>query len=188
MSTPAPSAAGPSAPSPSRSRTRRNATDTYLTVTLGTEYFALPILRVREIIGITEITPVPRMPTHVRGVLNLRGKVIPVIDLRRRLGFEPVPDHKRTCIVIVQAGNGADQIQVGAVVDRVSEVRDIPPGAIEPPPRMGNAIDLACITGVGKNGKQVVMLLDIDRVAGREEIAAAAAAPNVPAAVPAKKD
>jgi purine-binding chemotaxis protein CheW len=158
-----------------RSRTRRNATDTYLTFALGEESFALPILRVREIIGITDITPVPRMPAHVRGVLNLRGKVIPVIDLRRRLGFEPIADHKRTCIVIVQAGTGADAILIGAIVDRVSEVRDIPPTAIEPPPRLGANVDLACITGVGKSGKHVVMLLDVDRVAGRDEIAAAAA-------------
>lgn len=157
-----------------RSRTRRNATDTYLTFALGDENFALPILRVREIIGITDITPVPRMPPHVRGVLNLRGKVIPVIDLRRRLGFEPIPDHKRTCIVIVQAGSGADAILIGAVVDRVSEVRDIPPGSVEPPPRLGSGVDLACITGVGKSGKHVVMLLDVDRVAGRDDITSAA--------------
>jgi purine-binding chemotaxis protein CheW len=157
---------------PPRSRTRRNATDTYLTFALGDESFALPILRVREIIGITDITPVPRMPPHVRGVLNLRGKVIPVIDLRRRMGFDPVPDHKRTCIVIVQTGTGTDAILVGAVVDRVSEVRDIPPSQIEPPPQFGAAADLGCITGVGKGGKHVVMLLDTDRVAGREELAA----------------
>lgn len=155
---------------PPRSRTRRNATDTYLTFALGDESFALPILRVREIIGITDITAVPRMPPHVRGVLNLRGKVIPVIDLRRRLGFEPAPDHKRTCIVIVQTGTGAEAILVGAVVDRVSEVRDIPPGAIEPPPQFGSAADLGCITGVGKGGKHVVMILDTDRVAGREDL------------------
>ncbi|HAT09948.1 MAG TPA: chemotaxis protein CheW [Planctomycetes bacterium] len=155
---------------PPRSRTRRNATDTYLTFALGDESFALPILRVREIIGITDITPVPRMPAHVRGVLNLRGKVIPVIDLRRRMGFEPVPDHKRTCIVIVQTGSGAEAILVGAVVDRVSEVRDIPPSQIEPPPQFGAIADPGCITGVGKGGKHVVMLLDTDRVAGREEL------------------
>jgi purine-binding chemotaxis protein CheW len=95
-----------------------------------------------------------------------------VIDLRRRMGFDPVPDHKRTCIVIVQTGTGTDAILVGAVVDRVSEVRDIPPSQIEPPPQFGAAADLGCITGVGKGGKHVVMLLDTDRVAGREELAA----------------
>lgn len=156
-----------------RSRTRRNANDTFLTFSLGDENFALPILRVREIIGISDITPVPRMPPHVRGVLNLRGKVIPVIDLRRRLGFEPVADHKRTCIVIIQAGSGQDAILVGTVVDRVSEVRDIPPASVEPPPRLGSGVDLACITGVGKSGKHVVMLLDVDKVAGRDELTSA---------------
>lgn len=161
---------------PPRSRTRRNATDTYLTFALGEESFALPILRIREIIGITEITPVPRMPAHVRGVLNLRGKVVPVVDLRCRLGFKPVPDHKRTCIVIVQIGAGADAFLVGLVVDRVSEVRDIPPTAIEPPPQFGHAADNDCITGVGKSGKHVVMMLDTDRVAGREELAQPTAA------------
>ncbi len=160
---------------PPRSRTRRNATDTYLTFALGDESFALPILRIREIIGITEITPVPRMPPHVRGVLNLRGKVVPVVDLRCRLGFKPVPDHKRTCIVIVQVGAGAEAFLVGLVVDRVSEVRDIPPTAIEPPPQFGPVADNDCITGVGKSGKHVVMMLDTDRVAGREEVTTPAA-------------
>jgi purine-binding chemotaxis protein CheW len=162
--------------SPPRSRTRRNATNTYLTFALGEESFALPILRIREIIGITEVTPVPRMPEHVRGVLNLRGKVVPVIDLRRRLGFKPAPDHKRTCIVIVQLGTGAEIILVGLVVDRVSEVRDIPPTAIEPPPQFGPVADNDCITGVGKSGKHVVMMLDTDRVAGREVLVQPAAA------------
>jgi purine-binding chemotaxis protein CheW len=169
------------APAPSRSRTRRNATDTFLTFALGDESFALPILRVREIIGITDVTPVPRMPAHVRGVLNLRGKVIPVIDLRRRLGFDPLPDSKRTCIVIIQTGTGTEAVQIGVVVDRVSEVRDIPPSAIEPPPQLGASVDLACITGVGKSGKHVVMLLDADRVAGREELAVSASHPALSA-------
>jgi purine-binding chemotaxis protein CheW len=165
---------------PPRGRTRRSAAETYLTFALGESAYALPILRVREIIGIGDITPVPRMPVHVRGVLNLRGKVIPVIDLRRRLGLDPVPDHKRTCIVIVQTGTGADLILVGAVVDRVSEVRDIPASAIEPPPAFHASGDLQCITGVGKSGKQVVMLLDVDRVAERED--AALAHPPAPSA------
>ena len=155
-------------PVQTRSRTRRNATDTFLTFALGDEHFALPILRVREILGITEITPVPRMPAHGRGVVNLRGKVVPVIDLRLRLGFAAVPDHKRTCIIIVQTGTGPEAIQTGLVVDRVSEVRDIPASAIEPPPSFGVQIDPSCITGLGKSGKQVVMLLDVDRAAGRD--------------------
>ncbi|HAT10909.1 MAG TPA: chemotaxis protein CheW [Planctomycetes bacterium] len=161
---------------PARSRTRRNATDTYLTFALGEETFALSILRIREIIGIIGITPMPGMPPHVRGVLDLRGKVIPVVDLRCRLGFTPVPDRKRTCIVIVQVGNLADAILVGLVVDRVCDVRDIPPSAIEAPPHFGQVADASCITGVGKCGKQVVMLLDTERVSGREEFALPTAA------------
>lgn len=153
----------------------RSAANKYLTFVLGTEHYGLPILKVQEIIGILDITPVPRMPSHVRGVINLRGKVIPVIDLRLRFGIEASADSKRTCIVVVQirpSGSG-DTVTMGMVVDVVSEVQDIPSDQIEPAPAFGTTVDTAYILGVGKLGKRVVILLDIDRVLTATELATA---------------
>lgn len=156
-------------------RRSRSAANKYLTLVLAKEHYGIPILKVQEIIGVQEITPVPRMPPEVRGVINLRGKVIPVIDLRLRFGFPAAADTKRTCIIVVQlspaAGSPPDTppIIMGAVVDQVSEVQDIAPDQIEPAPAFGNsAKDGATIAGVGKVGKRVVMILNIDQALGRE--------------------
>ncbi len=126
----------------------------------------MPILKVQEIIGLQDITPVPRMPNEVRGVLNLRGRVIPILDLRSRFGLERGEDTKRTCIVVVQVTGTAGPVIMGVVVDQVSEVQDIPPEQVEPAPALGASVDTAFIAGVGKVGKRVVMLLDIDRALG----------------------
>jgi purine-binding chemotaxis protein CheW len=154
----------------------RSAANKYLTFVLGSEHYGLPILKVQEIIGILDITPVPRMPAHVRGVVNLRGKVIPVIDLRLRFGIDAQADTKRTCIVVVQIrpAAGADPVTLGMVVDVVSEVQDIPADQIEPAPAFGTTVDTAYILGVGKIAKRVVILLDIDRVLTSSEVATAA--------------
>ena len=154
---------------PKSGRRSRSAANKYLTMVLGGEHYGLPILKVQEIIGLQDITPVPRMPSEVRGVINLRGRVIPVIDLRTRFGMERGEDTKRTCIVVVQVG-GAQPLTMGVIVDQVSEVQDIPPEAVEPPPAFGTAVDTSFIAGVGKIAKKVVMLLDIDRVLGAAEI------------------
>lgn len=149
-------------------RRNRSAANKYLTVLLGREHYGMPILRVQEIIGIQEVTPVPRMPPEVRGVINLRGRVIPVIEMRRRFGMPTVPDTKRTCIVVLTAkqaaGSDGAPTVVGMVVDQVSEVLDIPADQVEPPPPLGASIDIACISGVAKVAKGVVMLLDVDLV------------------------
>jgi len=112
---------------------------------------------------------VPRMPSEVRGVINLRGKVIPVIDLRMRFGMPSAEDTKRSSIVVVQvtaADPKAAPVVMGLVVDQVSEVQDILPEQIEPPPNFGGGVDTTAVSGVGKSGKNVVLLLDIDRLLG----------------------
>jgi purine-binding chemotaxis protein CheW len=157
------------------SRRTRSAANKYLTFVLAKEHYGIPILKVQEIIGVQEITPVPRMPPEVRGVLNLRGKVIPVIDLRLHFGFASIPDSKRTCIIVVQlshaAGEDGSPVIMGAVVDQVSEVQDIPPDQIEPAPAYGShSHDRETIAGVGKIGKRVVMILNIDQALGREAV------------------
>jgi purine-binding chemotaxis protein CheW len=154
----------------------RSAQHKYLTFILGSEHYGIPSLKVQEIIGVQDITPVPRMPPFVRGVINLRGKVIAVVGLRERFGQAHAADTKRTCIIVVQAARSAGApVTLGCVVDQVQEVVDIPPEQIEPAPTFGAAIDTSFIQGVGKIAKRVVMLLDIDRVLSEQELAATAA-------------
>lgn len=165
-------------PTPARTHSRsRSATDKYLTFVLGREHYGLPIRKVQEIIGLQEITPVPRLPPFVRGVINLRGKVIPIVDLRLKFAMERGEDTRRTCIVVVQIERPeAPPVTMGVVVDHVSEVQDIPPEQVEPPPSIGGAVDSAFINGVAKVAKRVVVLLDIDRLLSHQEIAQAATA------------
>lgn len=142
----------------------------YLTFVNGDEEFGLGILKVQEIIGIMKVTRVPRVSDYIRGVINLRGKVIPIIDLRRRFGLEPAEDTDRTCIVVVQVSRNDDEVTMGIVVDQVSEVLDVAASAIEPPPRFSTAVDTNFLLGIGKIGEKVIMLLDIDRVLRPEEM------------------
>ena len=146
--------------------------DKYLTFTLGEEEYGLEILKVREIIGLMEITRVPRMPEFVRGVINLRGKIIPVIDLRLKFGMAAADDTRETCIIVVDL----EGTNMGVVVDRVSEVLDITADEVEETPEFGAAVDTAFIMGMGKAGDRVVMLLDIGKVLSGEEVAAIAGA------------
>ncbi len=138
----------------------------YLTFTLGDEEYGLEILKVREIIGLMEITNVPRMPNFVRGVINLRGKVIPVIDLRQKFGMERADDTKETCIIVVDL----DGLLMGIVVDKVSEVLDIQEQDIEETPTFGVSVDTEFIMGIGKAKGKIVIVLDIRRVLTAEEI------------------
>lgn len=146
----------------------------YLTFRLAAEEYGLQILKVQEILGLMSVTRVPRTPPFIRGVVNLRGKVIPVVDLRRKFRLPVVADTKRTCIIIAQIDRADGALTLGAVVDQVSEVQNIPPEAIEPPPAIGQAIDTAFITGLGKAGRKVVVMLDIDRVLSDSETRAVA--------------
>jgi purine-binding chemotaxis protein CheW len=140
----------------------------YLTFALGNEEYGLEILKVREIIGLMEITLVPRMPAFVRGVINLRGKVIPVVDLRLKFGMEKLDDTVETCIIVVDLG----EMLMGVVVDKVSEVLDIPGGDIEATPSFGVQIDTEFIMGIGKAKGKVIIVLDIRKVLTSEETSA----------------
>lgn len=136
----------------------------YLTFELGAETYGLEILKVHEIIGIMPVTSVPRTPDFVRGVINLRGKVIPVIDLRLKFEMESLEDTERTCIIVVQVSRADRDVTMGLSVDEVAEVLDVGAAQIEPPPSFGTAVDTEFIMAMGKIGEKVVMLLDVDKV------------------------
>lgn len=165
----------------------------YLTFALGKEEFGLRILSVREIIGLMEITAIPRTPAHVRGVINLRGQVISVIDLRSRFGMSPAKPGEQTCIIVTEAvvpaqsggEGGVRKVCSGIVVDRVCEVLSIPSDQVEDAPEMGLAVESRFILGMGKVGQAVKILLDIDRVLAFDAAAADAEPGIEPVAVPA---
>ncbi len=139
----------------------------YLTFCLGNEHYGIPILRVREIIGMIPITPLPRTPEYVRGVMNLRGRIIPVIDLRTRFGLAAGEATKESCIIIVDAHESeTEQLLTGIVVDTVHEVQDIAAESITPPPEFGAAVPLDYVRAMGKAKDHVVVLLDIAEVLG----------------------
>lgn len=136
----------------------------YLTFLLSGEEYGVDILKVREIIGMMEVTKVPQTPDFVEGVINLRGKVIPVIDLRSKFGLPRATYDERTCVIVVDVG-----MMAGIIVDTVQEVRDIPADDVEPPPSIGASVDTTFILGMGKVKDDVKILLDIDNVLGSDE-------------------
>jgi purine-binding chemotaxis protein CheW len=142
----------------------------YLTFKLGPESYGIGILKVQEIIGMMAVTRMPRTPAYVRGVVNLRGKVIPVLDLRLKFGMETRQDTERTCIIVVQLQSSGSMITMGIIVDEVSEVLDVAAEQIEPPPTFGVSVDVSFILGMGKVGQKVVLLLDADRILMRQEL------------------
>lgn len=138
----------------------------YLTFVLCGEEYGVGILKIREIIGIMNITPVPQVPSYMKGVINLRGKVIPVIDLRLKFGFQEVEHTKETCIIVIDVGNKL----TGVIVDTVVEVINVDSGEFEPAPHFGNGVDTEIILGMAKIKEKVKILLDIDKVLGSVEI------------------
>ena len=136
----------------------------YLTFSLDNEEYGLEILKVREIIGLMEITRVPRSPHYIRGVINLRGKVIPVLDLRLKFDLEAAVDTDQTCIIVVEVQNQDMSLMAGIVVDSVSEVLDIKSGEIEDTPQLGNGVETEFILGMAKVKEEIKILLDIDSV------------------------
>ncbi len=142
----------------------------YLTFELGAEIYGLEILKVQEIMGMMGVTQVPRTPDFVRGVINLRGKVIPVMDLRLKFCMEKIEDTERTCIIVVQVDSEDSQITMGIIVDEVSEVLDISTEQIEPPPSFGTQVETDFIMGMGKIEEHVVILLDVDKVLSSGEV------------------
>lgn len=141
----------------------------YLTFRLGKEDFAIQVLKVREIVGIQDITAVPQMPGYVKGVINLRGKVIPVVDLRLKFGLEEREYTQRTCIIVVQVHHAGVPIQTGIIVDEVSEVLNLVGTEIEDTPDFGDDVGTPYLLGMAKVKGNVKMLLDIDQVLANAE-------------------
>lgn len=137
----------------------------YLTFILDNERYSVPVLKVREIMRLSPITPVPRMPPYIKGVINLRGKIVPVIDLRERFGLQVATDLDRICVIVVQfdTADGATQL-MGMIVDVVEEVSQFNTEDLELPPDFGGSIDTRFITGMAKSKGTVKTLLDIDRL------------------------
>ena len=141
----------------------------YLTFTLGEEKFALEISKVHEVVDYTHITRVPRMPSHLIGVINLRGNVVSVVDLRLKLGMKSVEKTADTCIVIMEVNMDGDLLQMGALADSVHEVIQLHLGQISPPPKVGIKLNPEFIRGIGKRNDNFVIILNIDKVISRDE-------------------
>jgi len=152
----------------------------YLTFTLADEEFALDISKVREVLDYTTITKVPRMPDFLRGVINLRGNVVPVVDLRMKLGMPPTERSVSTCIVITEIEMDGETVHIGALTDSVQEVLDLDDSQIQPPPKFGSKIDIEFIRGMGKRDDRFLIILDIDRVLTGEEVTALQHVEEVP--------
>jgi purine-binding chemotaxis protein CheW len=138
----------------------------YLTFRVEDEEYGIEILYVIEIVGVQDITKVPNMPHYVRGVINLRGQVIPVIDVRDRFGMPSRDYDARTCVIVVRI----DDVMVGMVVDTVNEVREIPASSISEPPKVGGAQAQDFIKSMGRVGENVLILLDVMKLIGKEEM------------------
>lgn len=141
-----------------------------LTFSLGSEGYGVSILKVKEIIGMMDITPVPRTPDFIKGVINLRGKIIPVMDLRMKFGMDQEKYDERTCIIVAEIVLKGVQKLLGVVVDMVSEVVTIYNDQIEPPPEYGTSAEHSSILGIGKIKDRVVIILDIDEVFQCEDV------------------
>jgi purine-binding chemotaxis protein CheW len=142
----------------------------YLTFVLGAEVFAIGILAIKEIIEYTSVTDVPMMPRYLRGVINLRGVVVPVVDLSVRFGRTPSPVTKRTCIVIIEVNTQGERQDIGVVVDAVNAVLDIPPTDIEPPPAFGTHLRADFIHGMAKVERKFIVLLEVNHILAFEHM------------------
>jgi purine-binding chemotaxis protein CheW len=142
----------------------------YLTFTLDEELFALDIAKVREVLEFASVTKVPRTPEFMRGVINLRGSVVPVVDLRLKFGMTKTEKTVDTCVIITEVSIDGETTVLGALADAVQEVLDLEPGQIDPPPRIGTRLDTAFIKGMGKRDDRFLILLDVDKVFSAAEI------------------
>jgi len=148
----------------------------YLGFYIAEEEYAIGILRVKEILEYDTITKVPGTPPSIRGVINLRGSVVPVVDLALKFGLPESPITKRTCIVVVEVDLDGERTVMGVMADAVSQVIDLGPEDVEPPPAFGTRVHMDYLLGMGKAGKKFILLLDIDRVLSANELLQAAAA------------
>jgi len=144
----------------------------FLTFKLDQEAFAIDIGLIREVLAFTTVTQVPRMPDYMRGVINLRGHVVSVVDLRLKLGLSPIQKTVATCVIILDVVVDSVRTLLGALVDSVQEVVDLTAEQISPPPRIGTRIDTDFIRGIGSRDEQFLIILDIDRVLGAGEVVA----------------
>jgi purine-binding chemotaxis protein CheW len=142
----------------------------YLTFKLDEETFALDVAKVREILDFTDITKVPQTPDFMRGVINLRGSVVPVVDMRLKFGMSVTEKTVNTCIVVVEVATEGETTVLGALADSVQEVIELEPGQIEPAPRIGTKLRTDFIRGMGKHDGRFIMILDIDKVFSSDEI------------------
>jgi purine-binding chemotaxis protein CheW len=159
-----------SAPAPSAPAKTDQRAGKYLTFALGNEEFAIQVLRVREIMGVQEITAVPQTPTYVKGVINLRGKVVPVVDLRMKFGMPELEYTQRTCIIVVQLERDGLRLLTGVIVDGVSEVLTLQASDIEDTPEFGSGVATPYLLGMAKIKGKVKILLDIDMVMSAQEV------------------
>jgi purine-binding chemotaxis protein CheW len=146
-------------------------TTQYLTFKLEEEVFALDIGKVREVLDFTSITKVPRTPEFMRGVINLRGSVVPVVDLRLKFGMSKTEKTVNTCIIIVEVTVDEETTVLGALADSVQEVLDLEPGHIEPAPKIGTRLNTEFIKGMGKRDNRFIIILDIDKIFSTDELA-----------------
>jgi purine-binding chemotaxis protein CheW len=156
----------------------------YLTFLLASEEYAVDVLSVKEIIEYGDVTKVPGTPFHVRGVINLRGSVVPVVDLAVKLGREESPLSRRSCIVIVETGLQGERVVTGVVADAVNQVIEFSPDDIEPPPAFGTGVRLQYLDGIAKMGTQFVLVLNMDSVLSDEAHASAIFTQRAPVAAP----
>jgi purine-binding chemotaxis protein CheW len=147
-----------------------NETSQYLSFKLDQEIYSLDISKVREVLDFTEVTKVPRMPEYMRGVINLRGGVVPVVDLRLKFGLSATDKTVDTCIIIMEIAIEGETTLLGAMADSVQEVMNLEPDQIEPPPRIGTRLNTEFIKGMGKKNDEFIIILDIDRVFSSNEL------------------
>ena len=145
-------------------------TTQYLTFKLGDEIFSLDISKVREVLDYTTITKVPRTPEFMRGVINLRGSVVPVVDMRLKFGMTKTEKTVNTCIIIVEISVDGETTVLGALADAVQEVIELESGQIEPAPKIGTRLKTDFIRGMGKRDDQFIIILDIDKVFSSDEL------------------
>jgi len=142
----------------------------YLTFRLGEESFGIDVLKVREILDLVDVTKVPKSPEYMLGVINLRGSVVPVVDLRKRFGIACGERTKDNCIIVLEINFGDEEMKVGIVGDMVEEVVDLRAEQIEPPPRLGSQLRAEFIVGMGKQEEAFIILLDIDKIFSADEL------------------
>jgi purine-binding chemotaxis protein CheW len=154
----------------------------YLTFKLGNETFGIDVAKVREVLDFTSITEIPRTPNFMRGVINLRGSVVPVVDLRICFAMSKTERTRNTCIVVVEVQLEGEATVIGALADSVEEVIDLEPDQIQPAPEIGSQIRTDFIMGMGKREAQFIVILDIDRVFSAEDVSAVRSAEGSPLA------